>query len=276
MRVVSAILAGLAGLVGCGANPVESTFGTPTLMCRILDKRVNESSGLAASSTYKNRFYTHNDSGGKAEVYVFDKAGTILGAIKLKDASNFDWEDMDIRGTHLFVADIGDNQARRKTVVVYRFTEPSNPEATVDTTKFELRYPDRPQNAEGFFVDKSGGFSIISKTSEPARVYYCQDPQPGLVNSLRLIGTLPPELKTVTAAACSADGKHVIVRSYAQAFEFAAPKDFLGWISETPQRVGLAVELQGEAIAYFPDANSLITSSEFNPCPISIMHRQGK
>jgi len=89
---------------------------------------IDESSGLAASSRYKNTLWTHNDSGNTPSIYAMDFKGGNLGSFFLDDVSNRDWEDMASfrwqQQDYLLLADSGDNYQMYLSSYLYIFREP--------------------------------------------------------------------------------------------------------------------------------------------------------
>ena len=98
-----------------------------------LPRRMVESSGVAVSRAHPGLLWTHNDSGDDAYVYATDLAGTDRGTVRIRGAKNVDWEDITLaacptqQATCLYIADTGDNNNRRKSVVVYAVPEPAPP-----------------------------------------------------------------------------------------------------------------------------------------------------
>ena len=128
---------------------VEATvnYGPPRLQGFLENKKIDESSGMAASNRHRGTFWTHNDSGDKPRIFAFDEAGKHRGTCHIKGAEHVDWEDM---GAFLwngqpfvFVADTGDNGRRRKRYIIYTALEPDAPQN--DTRVFhrlEFQYED--------------------------------------------------------------------------------------------------------------------------------------
>jgi hypothetical protein len=87
-----------------------------------------ESSGLAVSRRTPGRLWTHNDSGGPV-LFALDAGGAVTGRVRLTGADVQDWEAIAAgpcgTGACLYVADIGDNAARRRRVTIYRLPEPA-------------------------------------------------------------------------------------------------------------------------------------------------------
>jgi hypothetical protein len=80
---------------------------------------LDESSGLEYC---RGKLWTHNDSGGKSEIYAIDPAdGSILQTIKLHEITNVDWEDLTVDGYNLYIADTGNNtNGARTDLAIYK------------------------------------------------------------------------------------------------------------------------------------------------------------
>ena len=129
---------------------------------------VTEASGLVESRGTPGRFYTHDDSGGSASIYVLSEDGSVRAFMPLAGVSNRDWEDAAIgpgpAGDAIYVGEIGDNSAVHDSVFVHRVPEPAlagvpvgGDLEPVEPETVELTYPDGPRDAEALFVDPSGG-----------------------------------------------------------------------------------------------------------------------
>jgi hypothetical protein len=82
-----------------------------------LPEKVKETSGLLFLD---GKIITHNDSGNDANLYEIDSlSGTILRTISIANATNIDWEDLAENDTHLFIADIGNNNGNRQDLKIY-------------------------------------------------------------------------------------------------------------------------------------------------------------
>ena len=82
-----------------------------------LPEKVKETSGLLFLD---GKIITHNDSGDDANLYEIDSlSGTILRTISIANATNIDWEDLAENDTHLFIADIGNNNGNRQDLKIY-------------------------------------------------------------------------------------------------------------------------------------------------------------
>lgn len=135
-------------------DKTSALYHAPVRFASINDKSISESSGVAASRRTDGVFWTHNDSGGGARLYAFDRQGNQRGAWQVTGATNRDWEDIaatiNANGdAQLYIADIGDNLRRRNEIIVYRVTEPAIDNAAANTTDTQT------SNAQHRFAETS-------------------------------------------------------------------------------------------------------------------------
>jgi hypothetical protein len=239
--------------------------------------RLNESSGIVASRRHPGILWTHNDGGDAPVLYTTDSSGADLGFVRVRGARNEDWEDLSVgpctrtAGTCLFIADIGDNGMRRRTVAVYVIAEPDPPCSPSDTMRIALvqdtlllRYPDHPHNAEAMAIADGQLLLITKDLSGPAVLF--RAPLAG--NNIRLLtraGAL--DLRTsavrgrlVTGAAVSADGRLLAVRTYPSIHLFALRGDLPVPVTGGDGLRIPVVETQGEAIAFDLQGRLVLTS----------------
>lgn len=117
----SLLLAGLMlGVTGCLAA-VSNARHQNSLEAELLTywpAQVDETSGLA---WHQGIYWTINDSGGKASVYGFDQQGTRYSKrVAIKKAKNKDWEALAQDDRYLYIADCGNNSAKRKKLALYK------------------------------------------------------------------------------------------------------------------------------------------------------------
>jgi hypothetical protein len=250
---------------------VERVFGRPHRIGHLRDPRLTESSGVAASRSQDGVLWTHNDSGGGPYLYALDSEGATLGRWTVKNALSTDWEDIAMGPDgDIYIGDIGDNESTRRSIVVYRVSEPnvSNGGGITESAKaLILHYPDRPHDAEGLLVHPiTGAIYVVTKRfSGRVVIYGSQNPEKQ--QELAKVATfeLPGALGGVTAGDISPDGAHVILGTYDDGFEFtlADPSgDFNDIWSVTPQEIELGTRRQGESIAYNTAGTALIMTSE--------------
>ncbi len=241
-----------------------------------------ESSGLAASRSQSDIWYTHDDKGGQPLITSFRLDGSAVGDHLVRNASNVDWEDLAAApcpdaGDCLYIGDIGDNDGSRSELTVYVVPEPQPGDDTVKATfRWIGVYPDGAHDAETLLVHPcTGRVHVVTKDPDGRSGVYRFPPGPadGDVVSLEDVGTITVEGlvqadREVSGGDWHPDGDHVVLRTNSQVFEWrtdpTAPNAH--W-SDAPEQLGAANEAQGEAIAYGVDG-SLVTTSEGQPMQI--------
>ena len=215
-------------------------------------KQVPEASGVAISRRTPGILWSHNDSS-EAVLHAFDPEGKAQGTVRVSGAMVRDWEDITAapcgRGNCLYIADIGDNDLRRRSVTVYRVPEPlPTDRATSPVEAFTATYPDGPHDAEALFVTPDGGLFIVTK-DRPTIVYrFPATLRSGSVLQLEQVTTL--SLDRVTDADTSTDGQWVAIRTHNEVALYPREAVAAGLISE-----GLRLDVrdvgepQGEGVA---------------------------
>ena len=105
---------------------------------------------------------------GKPEIFSLDANGKVTGRVSVSGAALEDWEAMASarcgNGTCLYLADIGDNSAKRKEIIIYRVPEPATASgsAQVDGV-FRASYPDGAHDAETLLAAPDGTLYIVTK-----------------------------------------------------------------------------------------------------------------
>ncbi|MBI3910048.1 MAG: hypothetical protein HY320_03840 [Armatimonadetes bacterium] len=288
-------LALLLASSACAAPECPYTEGK--VLCRLQSPLIQESSGLVASSRSDDYFFTHNDSGDGPNLYAVNRKGEVLATLRVTGAAHLDWEDMargpDEKGKPaLYLGDIGDNLGFRPVVSVYRIPEPvidatriGISAATAPALRFDLQYEDGAHDAETLLVHpRTGQVFIVTKARKSSAVYVAPTPlRAGRINRLRKVaevnfGPFPPVAGSqrhaddnflVTGGDISPDGKRVVVRTYANAYEWKVEQDDMaGAFRRQPVRIPLPAVSGGEAIAYSRNGRSLLTSSEGLNTPV--------
>lgn len=268
----------LTSLPAQPASRPGSSAGASAEPCRVeqpvrpLPADVHESSGVAQSRRQAGVFWTHNDSGDPV-VYAIGPDGALMGRTNLPGAKVQDWEDLAAApcpgGDCLYVADIGDNKASRRSVTVYRFPEPApGDRQSRPADAFSARYPDGPHDAEAMFVLPTGQIYIVTKGETGPITLYRFPPgaQPGQTVELERVREVAsgesPRGERITGAAASRDGRWIAVRTLRSLSIYSA-RDFLGSGEHRARQMDLSSlnEPQGEAIG-FGAGNSLVLTSE--------------
>jgi hypothetical protein len=245
----------------------------------ITSPRIGESSGLVRAAR-PGIYWTINDSGNEPLLLALDSLGRDLAAWRVSGATNTDWEDLSTgpcpgRGRCLYIADIGDNFARRSHIVIYRVPEPEPPVAPTDAVadvsaldSIVLRYPDRAHDAEALAVTPDGLLYLVTKDLVgPPRLFTARVGGGGDI-TLHEIGALPLTAsalsgRLVTGAAVSPDGRLLVVRTYASIHLFRPNGDAPPTPLSPPTGLTIpVVETQGEAIAFDGRPDELVLTSE--------------
>jgi hypothetical protein len=211
LRFASLLAASLAA--ANAAEPGQEIAPGVRLLARISDPRIKESSGVVASRRYTGVFWTHNDGGGpkKQVLYAIDREGNTRASFPVIAVTLHDWEDIAIDDAgHLFIGDIGNNDAKRDMLAVYEIDGP-NPTAGAGPISpkraWNLRFPQAPFDCESLFVRKDQGY-VISKVFDNARAQVFRFPlkETNRPLTLELVATTKIE-SPVTGADISADGR---------------------------------------------------------------------
>ena len=235
---------------------------------------LEEVSGGVPARDFPGCFWALEDGGNPAALYLIDFAtGALRATLNLTGATNTDWEDLASDGTFLYLADIGDNQAERGFVRIYRLPEPTSaqlnvtPGDTLNWTPSELQmrrfvYPDGPRDAESLVaVPFSDDILVITKRDPEARVYsYSRTSAAAGEETLLFRGTLPHFYSTGAAAWTSADqdSAWLALRTYtgASVWTLKPGKDWTKAILKTPRALPYPRrEPQGESIFFWPNGD---------------------
>jgi hypothetical protein len=178
---------------------------------------------------------------------------------------------------YLYVGDIGDNLHFRPDVLVYRIPEP-NPftdGTSSGVEKIRLTYPEPGVNSEALAVDPvSGDLFLFEKTSDdPVAIYRAPaDLVPGGDPTLlELAGVVGIETGSqVTGADISPTGDRIALRGYDEIWVWPrSAADLATTLQEEPCEGASPDEIQGEALAFSPDAAVILTISEGSNKPIN-------
>jgi hypothetical protein len=214
-QIKTLLLASLlaASLTACSAaEPGQDVAPGVRLLARISDPRIVESSGVVASRRYADLFWTHNDGGGpkKQVLYAIDLEGNTHASFPVIGVTLHDWEDIAIDDAgHLYIGDIGNNDAKRDALTVYEIDEP-NPHAGTGAISpkraWKLKFPGAAFDCEGLFVWKNQGY-VVSKVFDKARAQIFRFPLKETNEPVTLELVATTKIKSpVTGADISSDG----------------------------------------------------------------------
>jgi hypothetical protein len=266
ISLISLVALGFSGLSIEGSQRPSSAFCT-TAASPVTLAALPEASGMAAG---RSMLWLHNDSGEPALIAV-NQSGQQVGRVTVTGARVDDWEALATgpcgKERCLFVGDIGDNNASRKHITIYRVAEPSKAGGSATAEAFHATYPDGAQDAETLLAAPDGGLFIVTKgETSPVRVYkFPRDVRAGITVRLERMGQLKPvqeQTDRVTDGAFSPDGRWVVLRTRRSLTFYRADEFVLGHFREV-QRVDLSSlkEPQGEAVT-FGSGNTVYVASE--------------
>ena len=190
MRLSIALLAFILSFVSLSAQPELGShavmFHGPFGVGKIAKGDLTEASGIVASRANPGVLWTHNDSGDEPRVYGLAPTGNVVCTLSVKGAKHIDWEDIAVgpgpekEQVYVYAGDIGDNNAVRSSVEIYRFVEPkltSETQIDVQADVLTFTYPDGARDAEALLVDPvTGDIYIISKRDRRNRIYRAAAP----------------------------------------------------------------------------------------------------
>ena len=240
----------------------------------ISSPEATELSGLAVSRSQRGVLWTHNDSGDVPRLFAVNTRGRLLSQVSVAGAAAIDWEDVAAGPKAVYAADIGDNDAQRPDIVVYRIPEPrvkGRPAITVNARALPLTYPDGAHDAEALLVSPSNGalFVVAKDFSGRAGVYAARS---GARTLRRVARIALGGGEAVTAGDISADGRTIAVRSYFHAYVWKRQRGetIAAAMRRKPceAQADLLDEGQGEALALTRDGGAFYTVPEGEHPPI--------
>jgi hypothetical protein len=259
-------------LAGVMALPVAAGAAERRRVCQVRDDRLTELSGLAATGSGYVVVNDGSDFASHRKIFYLNAKCAVVRTVAYPSRPR-DTEDLGIaRDGTLWVADIGDNDAERSTVALWRL--PPGAKAPV---LYRLSYPDGAHNAEALLLAPSGTPIIVTKSLGAAGVYVPAGPlTAGRATPLRRVGDVALPVTTtsnpfsfagrlvITGGAVSPDGRFAVLRTYADAFEFeVSGGDVVAAVTTGRARqVAMPDEPQGESVAYTADGTALLTVSE--------------
>ncbi len=253
------------------AQPTSNLFSEGKSLGTV-SRKLEEASGLIASVVNPGYLWSHNDSGNAAEVYLLNDKAEIVMTVVLKGIKNRDWEDITIGPgpeagkSYLYVAEIGDNNARYPDKSLYRLEEPIFSEEKIIVTQVDrlvVVLSDGTRDTEAIMVDPlTNNFYICSKREDSVRLYEIL--YPFLTDTLQAekVATLP--FKNIVAAGISPDGTEVLMKDYDRIYYWkrSNSEKVVDLIQQPPGLLTYKREILGEAIAWKRDGSGFYTLSE--------------
>ncbi|MDO3700510.1 hypothetical protein Q3W71_02305 [Micromonospora sp. C28SCA-DRY-2] len=291
-RAVSLIMAAL-GLVGVAVAAGGAAVAAPApaslpsavapgkKRCTVADERLRELSGLVATRSGYIVINDGTDVESRKRVFFLDSKCEVTKDVSYSGGGPFDTEDLALSpdSKTLWIADTGDNvtsKNRRDRVAVWSMPVSGSKKPQLH----RLSYPEgKHHDAEALLINSDGSPLVITKvTSGKAKVFTPDgklktgDTEPVPMKQVGEI-TLPKTATenpfntfgrvAITGAARSPDGTRVVLRTYADAFEYDVSNgDVLAAVTTGKPKVTPLADPFGEAIAYTPDGKSFLTVSD--------------
>ena len=233
--------------------------------------KLEEASGLVESIKQPNYFWTHNDSGNPASIFLINNKAETKKVFKLKGVKNRDWEDITIGSgpdpntNYLYIGDIGDNLSEDKLKFIYRIKEPSidDEEEITDVDKLIVKLEDGSRDSEAIMFDpQTKNLYLVSKREAMVILYEIRYPFEADTIIAKKVATLP--FSMIDAGAISPDGKEVLLRNYNDIYYWKkkANESIIELLQTPAIELSYDREPQGEAIAWARDSTGYYTISE--------------
>jgi hypothetical protein len=237
---------------------------------------IPEASGIAVSQLSPGLLWTHNDTS-EPVVFAIRASGEVQGRTRLAGVQRGDWEAVSVgpcaQGTCLFIGDIGDNSARRRSLSVYRVPESeAMASGTANAEVMRLTFPDGPQDAEALFVTGDGVVHVVTKGEHgPVTLYRAGTFRSGASVELQRIALVTATRSNgrpgvsgankVTDASVSPNGRWIAIRTRGAVVFYAAAELTAGTVRQVFRHdLRPLGEIQGEGVAFDADGTLWLTS----------------
>ncbi|WP_104528013.1 hypothetical protein [Blastococcus saxobsidens] len=274
--VVATALGGALGVAAPAvAEETAPSAGPSTVRCSITDARLAELSGLVVVG---EQTLALDDGGDQVSVLGLDSACQVVD-VQTAPVDPYDPEDLAVGPDGaVWVADIGDNDAKRPTVALH-VLRPEGP------ALYRLTYPDGPHDAEALLLAPDGTPYVVTKEVLGSSGVY--RPAGALADGatvpMERVATVNVTLTgtpggpvgragqlMITGGAVASDGSALALRTYTDAYVWPlVGSDVPGALATTPVRLALPESPQGEAISFSTDARSLVIASEGLPIDVT-------
>lgn len=277
MRIAQLVLLSLL-VASCSDKQSDSdecqVFLPAQRLAELTDKKLEEISGIAASVTNPDLLWVHNDSGNPAAIYLINQQLEIKLECKLGDIKNRDWEDIAVGPgpepgkRYVYVADIGDNNAKHDVKYIYRFEEPvaSTQQDNITITEFDtiaFTLEDGKKDTEAIMVHpETNDIYLVSKREKPVYVYQLTSPF-STTDTLVAKKLLSLPLTQIVSAGFSPNGEEIVMKNYDDIYYWQLGQKPVGEaLAGQPTNLCYSEEPQGESIAFNTEGSGFYTLSE--------------
>ncbi len=246
----------------------------------ISQPEISECSGIIPSGKDKNLFWVNTD-GPRSVIFAIDLSGKCVSRSVITGAPVIDFEDIarDDNG-HIFIGDIGNNNAKRNVLMVYMIDEPDPSKvSSISTVKqsWRLTFPNKPFDCESLFIYKDNAY-VISKVFSGSQAEIYRFALSDTSKSITLSFVSKLQVKSpVTSADISSDGNLLALTAKNGVYLFDINQNIISTEKVKPHFVKFGNQ-HIEGCCFVP--NGLIVTSEnrsiylfthnfFHPKPVS-------
>lgn len=274
-----------------------AAYGPPQLEALILDRDLDEISGLAASRRTPDIYWVHNDAPRPATLVALDGKGRRRGSLRIDGVRAVDWEDIAAYALDgkawLLVADSGDNGVVRKDYELIAIEEPAlagdgREQVVKPTWRLRFRYADGARDVEAMTVDLAAREVLLLGKRAPDPLLYTLPLGPGdggiAIARRRLALTSIPAPTAAersvrfpaarlggspTAMDIDASGRHALVMTYRDLWFYARGENetWMQAFTHPPLRLPLPPLAQAEAAGFEYPGTAVRVSGERLPAP---------
>ena len=269
---------------------VESTYENVQDRGLLENAQLDEASGLAASRKNPGYLWSHNDSGDKNRIFLFDTYGKGKYEFTIQGAENRDWEDMAVvkesdGSATIYVAHFGDNNSVYRSYAIYWIKEPvisaSTPALNTisQVNKVTFTVSDGSRDMECLLVDQqSKDLFIISKRETQKQLYKIAAAimVAGTTTKAEFIQKLDNISQPfsnaalviqgfyITAGSVSPDNTEILVKNYLEIYYWKRKEGetIPQALARQAKTVPYQMEPQGEGITFAEDGGGYYTISE--------------
>jgi hypothetical protein len=282
-------------LLACTAQPPPFA----QLSGMLLDARLDEVSGLAASRVHEDVLWMLDDGGNDGRLFAVGSRGGLRATFRVAGVAKTDWEDIaafELDGRrYLLVADTGDNGGLRRSLQLHVIEEPASLDEAAQRAPLRpawsivFRWPDGARDCEAVAVDaQRGEILLVSKKRTPPELFALPlRPRDNDVQVARRLGVLAgvpvPDAEAlranprmarirhqVTAADIAPDGRRLAVMTYNEVLLYRRRGEE-SWdraVARKPVVHDLPWLPQAEALGWDAAGRGLFATGEFAPAPL--------
>lgn len=211
----------------------------------VKSSRVGKPTGLAADSA-ASAYWTVGKSGKTGTAYAVAASGKVQGSLTFR-VSPVDVEGAALVSNRLFIADIGDAKAARRSITVYYFDNPKVGSAPVSYRSWDFEYADGRHDAKTLLVSSAGRIYVVT-AGKKSRIYAAPKKLTSAgINQLTKIGNAPG---SVTDGVFLPDNRYLALLSNRSSVELLDTKTLTS-VGSTPvgnKPDSLALGLDGQSL----------------------------